>query len=74
MHTLGHAGQQAASLMLTHHGGGTERPIPAEEVIAKFREVTAQRVPWPRQDEIIALCERLEALPDAAALLAPLQS
>ena len=52
--------------------GGVERPIPAEEVVAKFRKVSARAIPASRQDELMALCDRLETLPDARALLAPL--
>jgi len=54
--------------------GGSESPIPAEEVVAKFRKVTARQIPNERQDEIIAQCNRLETLGDASSLFALLQA
>ena len=52
--------------------GGKDHPIPREDVLEKFRKVTARQLTSAAQDEIIALCDRLETLPDASALVASL--
>ena len=49
--------------------GGKDHPIPREDVLEKFRKVTARRLSAAAQNEIIALCDRLETLPDATQLL-----
>ena len=50
--------------------GGKDRPIPRDDVLEKFRKVTARRLTRAAQDEIISCCDRLETLADATALLA----
>ncbi len=49
--------------------GGKDRPIPREDVLEKFRKVTARRLSPSAQDQIIDLCEGLETLQDATSLL-----
>jgi hypothetical protein len=52
--------------------GGLENPIPREDVVEKFRKLTARVIPAAAQDGLIAQCTKLEQLNDARELLAPL--
>ena len=49
--------------------GGADAPISREDVVAKFRKVTAKRLSAGAQDAIVAQCERLETLRDATQLV-----
>ena len=49
--------------------GAQDRPIPREDVLEKFRKVTAKRLTRAAQDEIISSCDRLETLADATSLV-----
>jgi 2-methylcitrate dehydratase PrpD len=49
--------------------GGADDPIPRADVVEKFRKVTARQLTPAAQDELIALCDRLETLADATKLL-----
>jgi len=53
-----------------HARGTPERPIPREDVVAKFRKTTAAALEQRAQDALIERCDRLETLPDATELLA----
>ncbi len=48
--------------------GGTGNPAPREEVVGKFRKVTARRLTPAAQDAIVEACDGLDAAPDALAL------
>ncbi|MBI4082184.1 MAG: MmgE/PrpD family protein [Candidatus Lambdaproteobacteria bacterium] len=50
--------------------GGADRPIPPADVVEKFRRVTGGRISRAVQERIVALCDRLETLDDATALIA----
>ena len=52
--------------------GSIENPVPREDVLEKFRKVTARQLDRAAQDAIIAQCARLETLDDATALIAAL--
>ena len=52
--------------------GGLENPIPQEDVIEKFRKLSARVIAKPAQNQLIAQCTRLEELADARELLAPM--
>ena len=54
--------------------GGTANPAPREEVVAKFRKVTARNLTPASQEAIIEHCARLDTAGDASALIAALQS
>jgi hypothetical protein len=73
----GHNGSVTLSSALAagqHRGGisGKDHPIPREDVLEKFRKMTARRLTPDAQDKIVSLCDRLETLTDATALLAPI--
>ena len=53
--------------------GGIENPIPQEDVIEKFRKLTARVIGKSAQDTLIAQCARLEQLTDARELLVPIR-
>jgi len=55
-----------------HVRGGIEHPVSHEDVVEKFRKVTARRLTRAQQDATIRQCERLESLDDARALVAAL--
>jgi len=52
--------------------GGLENPVPREDVLEKFRKVSARQLDRTAQETIIAQCGKLEALDDATALIAAL--
>ena len=52
--------------------GGLEQPIPREDVIEKFRKLTARVIDTGTQDALITQCARLEQLTDARELLSPI--
>ena len=47
-------------------------PVTYDEVVAKFRKTSRDRISEAEQEELIDLCGRLETLPDARVLLEPL--
>jgi 2-methylcitrate dehydratase PrpD len=47
-----------------------QRPTTQTDVLRKFRKMTAARLSTTAQDEMIALCERLETVEDATVLVA----
>ena len=53
--------------------GGAGNPAQRDEVLEKFRKVTARRLTRASQDAIIAQCDRLEAAEDVTALIAALR-
>ena len=48
-------------------------PVTYDEVVAKFRKTSHNRITEAQQDELIAMCDALDTLPDARALLKPLE-
>jgi 2-methylcitrate dehydratase PrpD len=52
--------------------GGLDNPVSREEIVEKFRKVTAPRLTPAAQDAIIEQCCRLEAADDVSALIAAL--
>jgi 2-methylcitrate dehydratase PrpD len=52
--------------------GDAENPIHREDVVDKFRKLTARRMQPEQQAEIIGLCERLERVEDVSALIGAL--
>ena len=52
--------------------GGMDNPVQREDVLEKFRKVTARQLERAAQDSIIAQCGRLETLEDARTLIAAL--
>ncbi|HEY0338017.1 MAG TPA: hypothetical protein VGC70_11815, partial [Burkholderiales bacterium] len=53
--------------------GDAENPIHRDDVVDKFRKLTARRLRPEQQAEIIALCERLEHVEDVSTLIAALR-
>jgi aconitate decarboxylase len=53
--------------------GDAENPIHREDVVDKFRKLTARRLRPEQQAEIVALCERLEHVEDVSTLIAALR-
>ena len=53
--------------------GGLDNPIPREDVIEKFRKLTARVINASAQDALITQCARLEELADARELIAPIK-
>ena len=49
--------------------GGADSPIGREDVVAKFRKVTAQLLNTAAQKAIIEQCDRLDTARDATALV-----
>jgi 2-methylcitrate dehydratase PrpD len=47
-------------------------PVTYDEVVAKFRKTSKDRISESEQEHLIDLCSRLETLPDARVLLDPL--
>lgn len=54
--------------------GGRDNPVERDEVLDKFRKVTARRLTPAQQDAVIVQCDRLDSADDAAALIAHLHS
>jgi aconitate decarboxylase len=54
--------------------GDVENPIHREDVVDKFRKLTARRLRPEQQAEIIGLCERLERVEDVSGLIAALHA
>jgi len=50
-----------------------ERPSTRVDVLQKFRKMTAAHISTTAQDEMIALCERLETVEDITALVGMLE-
>jgi len=53
--------------------GGHDNPVSRDEIVGKFRKVTARQLDAARQDAIIAICDSLDTAPDVAPLLAALR-
>ena len=53
--------------------GDAQNPVHYEDVVEKFRKVTAGHLDAARQDQIIETCERLERVQDIGELLEPLR-
>lgn len=54
--------------------GDADNPVQREDVVEKFRKLTAGRLPPGKQAEVIALCERLDTLEDTSTLINALQA
>ncbi len=52
--------------------GGVDNPVSRDEVVEKFRKVTARRLMPAAQDAIIEQCWRLDSADDVSALIAAL--
>ena len=50
-----------------------QRPTTHADVLQKFRKMTAARLSTAAQDDMIALCERLETVEDATVLVAMME-
>lgn len=50
-----------------------QRPTTHADVLQKFRKMTAARLSTTAQDDMIALCERLERVEDATVLVARME-
>lgn len=50
-----------------------QRPTTQADVLQKFRKMTAARLSTTAQDDMIALCERLETVEDATILVAMME-
>ena len=47
-------------------------PVTKDEIVAKFRKMTRDRLTEAEQDRVIELCNSLDELPDATVMLEPL--
>ena len=54
--------------------GDVDNPVSSDEVIAKFRKVTARQLAPATQQAIIDQCMRLDSAKDVAPLIAALKS
>jgi 2-methylcitrate dehydratase PrpD len=54
--------------------GDVENPVHRDDVVDKFRKLTARRLQPEHQAKIIGLCERLESVEDVSALIGALHS
>lgn len=55
------------------NNSSVKRSTAHADVLQKFRKMTAAHLSTATQDEMIALCERLETVADTAVLLALLE-
>ena len=53
--------------------GSTWNPVMPQDVVAKFRKITALHLSPTAQDQLIDMCNRLDAVEDATALVTMLE-